>query len=87
MTAISLIPLLLIVALFVVVPTLVVLWLAFAAIKHKNWGGLAVLAFTGSALLLSVLMLGLSYERRIVSDFGGVPHVSKIGRASCRERV
>ena len=47
--SISLIPLLLIVALFVVVPTLFVLWLAFAAIRRKNWGGLAVLGFTALA--------------------------------------
>ncbi len=78
MTAISLVPLLLIVALFFVAPTLLVLWLAFAAIRRKNWGGLAVLAFTAGALLCSVLMLGLSFERRIDSDFGGIPRLERM---------
>lgn len=58
--SISLIPLLLIVALAVVLPTFIVLTLAFAAIKRKNWGGLAVLGVIMFALPAAWLLAGVS---------------------------
>lgn len=58
--SISLIPLLLIVALAVVLPTFIVLALAFAAIKRKNWGGLAVLGVVLFALPAAWLLAGVS---------------------------
>ena len=58
--SISVIPLLLIVALAVVLPTLIVLTLAFAAIKRKNWGSLAVLGVVMFALPAAWLLAGVS---------------------------
>jgi hypothetical protein len=54
------------------------LLLGSAAIKHKNWAGLALLTLAVCSTLGFLTYVGFAPIRQIQNDFGGMPHLTSL---------